>query len=92
MASGGKSIHAGADFPALAAQANATAFQQVRHCGDSLMIVLGIAADGHDEISKAVVGSGRFLKVLFHTKFGLSLLLDNDLATRVPRAVFPARN
>jgi hypothetical protein len=92
MAPGEKSIHAGADFPALAAEANATAFEQVRHGGDSLAVVFGVAADGHDEITKAVVGSGRFLKVLFHTNFGLSLLLDSNLATLVPRADFTARN
>ncbi len=83
-----KSIHAGADFPALAAQADATAFEQVGDGGNRLAVILRIAADRHDEISQAIVGPSGFFEVLFHTTFWAELLLDNILAARVPRVDF----
>jgi len=81
MDSGRRLVHPGADFPALAAQADAAAFEQIRDGGNRLAVVLGVAADSHDEISEAVVGSGGFFEVLFHTTFWAELLLDNVLSS-----------
>ena len=81
MDSGRRLVHPGADFPALAAQADASAFQQIRDGGNRLAVILGVAAVSHDEISEAVVGSGGFFEVLFHTTFWAELLLDNVLSS-----------
>jgi len=83
MESGRRSIDAGADFPALTAQADATAFEQVGDGGNRLAVILRIAADGHDEITETVVGPSGFFEVLvFHTTFWAELLLDNVLSSR----------
>ena len=48
-------INAGADFPALAAEADLAAFEEIGDSGDGLTVIFAITADRKNEITQTVV-------------------------------------
>jgi hypothetical protein len=48
-------IDAGADFPAVAGEADLAAFEEIRDGGDGLAIISAITADRENEITQTVI-------------------------------------